>query len=284
MNRSKIRRRVVWSVAFLAVASFLNGAIPANAQTFATRCRLIKLFREARRPAPPTATVEAFVGQYQYDRYGRTIQFVPQGLPVPLFNGVDLTGWTNVKGDAPGDGWKVVDGAIFREKGSGDLYVDGKFENFILEFEFKISEKGNSGVKYRSWNADGFGLGCEYQVYDDINDEKNPPRYQTASLYDVVPPREGTAKLKMDEYNRAKIVVAGNHIEHYLNGELTVSITVGSREWKELVAKSKFKDTKEFGTTKIGRILLQDHGNQVWFKNIRVTKLTPQYVGCGLFF
>ncbi len=284
MNRSKIRRRAAWGVAFLAAVSLFSDAVPANAQIFGARCRLFEQIREARRAEPPTATVAPFVGQFQYDQYGRTIQYVPQGLTVPLFNGVDLSGWTNVKGDAPGDGWKVVDGAIFREKGSGDLYAEGKFENFILEFDFKISEKGNSGVKYRSWNADGYGLGCEYQVYDDINDAKNPPRYQTASLYDVVPPREGTAKLKMGEYNRAKIVVAGNHIEHYLNGELTVSITVGSREWNELVAKSKFKDVKEFGTTTLGRIFLQDHGNQVWFKNIRVTKLSPVYVGCGLLF
>ena len=119
---------------------------------------------------------------------------VYEGVRRSIFNGNDLTGWTNVKGEAPGDGWKVEDGAIYREKNTGDLYLEGEHENFILEFEFKISEKGNSGVKYRSWNTSGYGLGCEYQIYDDINDEKNPPRYQTASLYDVIVPREGTKK------------------------------------------------------------------------------------------
>lgn len=208
---------------------------------------------------------------------GSAAFYVADGIKTPLFNGVDLSGWTSVKGEAPGDGWKVVDGTIFREKSGGDLYFDGKFENFILEFEFKISEKGNSGLKYRSWNADGFGLGCEYQIYDDINDEKNPPRYQTASLYDVVSPREGTSKIKMGEFNRGKIVVLGNRVEHYLNDELIVSIDVGSREWNELVAKSKFKDVKEFGTTTLGRIFLQDHGSQVWFKNLYVTKMKPAY-------
>ena len=194
-----------------------------------------------------------------------------------LFNGEDLTGWTNVKGEAPGEGWKVVDGQIYREKNSGDLYVDGKFENFILEFEFKISEKGNSGVKYRSWNTEGFGLGCEYQIYDDVNDAKNPPRYQTAALYDVIVPREGTSKIKMGEFNKGKIIVIGNHIEHYLNGELIVSIDVGSEEWKESVEKSKFKDVKEFGTTTIGRIFLQDHNCKVWFKNLYITELNRAY-------
>ncbi|MBQ2788119.1 MAG: DUF1080 domain-containing protein [Thermoguttaceae bacterium] len=217
---------------------------------------------------------------------GNAAFYVVDGIKTPLFNGVDLSGWTSVDGGAPGEGWKVVDGTIFREKNAGDLYFDGKFENFVLEFEFKISEKGNSGVKYRSWNTSGYGLGCEYQIYDDINDAKNPPRYQTASLYDVVAPREGTAKIKMGEFNRGKIVVLGNRIEHYLNDELIVSINVGSPEWNELVGKSKFKDMKEFGTTAIGRIFLQDHNCQVWFKNIYVTKMKPAYpVGClGLFY
>lgn len=212
--------------------------------------------------------------------------YVVDGLKTPLFNGVDLSGWTSVEGGAPSEGWKVVDGTIFREKNGGDLYFDGKFENFILEFEFKISEKGNSGVKYRSWNTKGYGLGCEYQIYDDINDAKNPPRYQTASLYDVVAPREGTAKIKMGEFNRGKIVVMGDRLEHYLNDELIVSINVGSPEWNELVGKSKFKDVKEFGTTTLGRIFLQDHGCQVWFKNIYVTEMKPAYpVGpFGLFY
>lgn len=217
---------------------------------------------------------------------GSAAFYVADGLKTPLFNGVDLSGWTNVEGGAPSEGWKVVDGTIFREKNGGDLYFDGKFENFVLEFEFKISEKGNSGVKYRSWNTEGYGLGCEYQIYDDINDKKNPPRYQTASLYDVVVPREGTSKIKMGEFNRGKIVVMGNHIEHYLNDELIVSIDVGSPEWNELVGKSKFKDVKEFGTTTLGRIFLQDHGCQVWFKEIYVTEMKPAYpVGClGLFY
>lgn len=189
-----------------------------------------------------------------------------------IFNGKDLDGWTNSKGELPGKGWKVEDGMIFRESGSGDLYLQGEYENFVLEFEFKISKKGNSGVKYRSWAP---GLGCEYQVYDDINDPKNPPRYQTASLYDVVLPKTGTQKLKAEEFNKGKIIVMGNHIEHYLNDELIMSIDVGTEEWKKLKEASKFKDMKEFGDTTVGRIFLQDHGCQVWFKNLYITELNP---------
>ena len=203
------------------------------------------------------------------------------GVRRAMFNGVDLSGWTNVKGEAPGEGWKVEDGCIFREKNAGDLYAEGKYENFIWEFEFKLSEKGNSGVKYRSWNSDGWGMGCEYQIYDDINDAKNPPRYQTGALYDVIVPREGAPKIKMGEFNKGKIVVLGNHIEHYLNDELVMSVDVGSKEWNEGVEKSKFKDVKEFGTTTLGRLLLQDHNCQVWFRNIYITELHPDGADCG---
>lgn len=208
---------------------------------------------------------------------GTPLQVYYEGERRSIFNGQNLDGWTNDKGDHPGNGWKVQDGMIFRESGSGDIYLKGEYENFVLEFEFKISKKGNSGVKYRSWTP---GYGCEYQVYDDINDPKNPPRYQTASLYDVVVPKAGTQKLKAEEFNKGKIVVLGNHIEHYLNGELTMSVDVGTEEWDKLKAASKFKDMKEFGTTTVGRIFLQDHGCQVWFKNLYITELTPVTTQC----
>ena len=201
------------------------------------------------------------------------------GTQRSIFNGQDLAGWTNVKGEAPGEGWKVEDGTICREKNAGDLYLEGKYENFILEFEFKISEKGNSGVKYRSWNTDGWGMGCEYQIYDDISDAKNPPRYQTGALYDVIVPREGAPKIKMGEFNKGKIIVLDNHIEHYLNDELVMSVDVGSPEWNEGKEKSKFKDTPEFGTTEVGRIFLQDHNSKVWFKNLYITELQPTNAG-----
>lgn len=206
------------------------------------------------------------------------------GVRRSLFNGEDLTGWTNVKGDAPNAGWKVEDGCIFREKKAGDLYAEGKYENFIWEFEFKLADKGNSGVKYRSWNTEGWGMGFEYQIYDDIADAKNPPRYQTGALYDVVPPREGAPKIKMGEFNKGKIVVLGNHIEHYLNGELVMSVDVGSEEWKKGYESSKFKDDKNYAETTIGRIFLQDHDCQVWFKNLYITELKPVDSSCGCAF
>lgn len=206
------------------------------------------------------------------------------GVKRSLFNGEDLTGWTDVKGEAPKEGWKVEDGCIYREKNAGDLYAEGKYENFIWEFEFKLADGGNSGVKYRSWNTEGWGLGFEYQIYDDVKDAKNPPRYQTGALYDVIPPREGAPKIKMGEFNKGKIIVLGNHIEHYLNDELVMSVDVGSKEWQEGYAASKFKDMKEFAETTVGRIFLQDHNCKVWFKNLYITELKSVRGGCNYCF
>ncbi|MGI6401001.1 MAG: 3-keto-disaccharide hydrolase [Thermoguttaceae bacterium] len=225
--------------------------------------------------APECRMEGVYDGQYCAG-YAPNYSYV--GTRRSIFNGEDLTGWTNAKGEAPGSGWKINDGVICREEGGGDLYLEGKYENFILEFEFKISDKGNSGVKYRSWSTDGWGLGCEYQIFDDIVDSKSPQRDLSGSLYDVLPPREGAATIKKGEFNKGKIIVIGDHIEHYLNDELVVSVDVGSEEWNEAKEKSKFKDTPEFGTTKVGRIFLQDHGDKVWFKNLYLTELEPEGV------
>ena len=269
MNRETFFRVAFASVLILATASSAQAQIFPRAANFFSRFgdsgRCVEGWNESCDALSPSWTGCA---SYSY-----------VGTQRSIFNGQDLTGWTNVKGEAPGEGWKVEDGMIFREKNGGDLYLDGKYENFILEFEFKISEKGNSGVKYRSWNTDGWGMGCEYQIYDDVNDAKNPPRYQTGALYDVITPRDGAPKIKMGEFNKGKIVVLEDHIEHYLNGELVMSVDVGSDKWNEGKEKSKFKDTPEFGATKVGRIFLQDHNCQVWFKNLYITELKP--VGSG---
>lgn len=197
------------------------------------------------------------------------------GDPVSLFNGSDLAGWTDKDGNAPGDGWVVKDGAIFLEKpGAGDLFTVESYSNFILEFEFKMEENTNSGLKYRLWNKDGSVLGCEYQIY---NREMNGPDaiHDSSSLYDVFVPNAPEGLLKRDDYNQAKIVVKGRHIEHWLNGVCTVSVLVNSPEWCQHVAASKFSDDCEFGQYRATPFFLQDHTTQVWFRNITVRRLTP---------
>lgn len=265
MRFSRLWREGLASFLVLALA-----ASTAHAQVFPRAANLLPRFSNSDRCVVRRAS--AWCGAEQF------CSFV--GTQRSIFNGRDLSGWTNVEGKEPGEGWKVENGVICREKDAGDLYLQGKYENFILEFKFKISEKGNSGVKYRSWNTEGWGMGCEYQIYDDVGDAKNPPRYQTGALYDVVAPREGSSKIKMGEFNSGKIIVLGNHIEHYLNGELVVSIDVGTPEWNVAKNESKFKDVPEFGATTIGRIFLQDHNCKVWFKDLYLTELKP--VDCGL--
>lgn len=234
-----------------------------------------------------TAWPSAALAQQECNRFwgaGRFGHWIwVQGEKTNLFNGKDLNGWTNVSGDVPPTVWSVTNGMITKtvsdqkaktEKKltTGDLYTKEKYDNFILEFEFKISVKGNSGVKYKSWNTKGFGLGCEFQIFDDINTE-NKPVYRTGGLYAVYEPFPQASPIRMDGFNKGKIIVMGNHIEHWLNGELTVSVETNSCDWYCRVAQSKFADTPEFGTTQWGRILLQDHGSEVWFKNITVTPL-----------
>ncbi len=203
------------------------------------------------------------------------------GPKVALFNGKDLSGWTNVAGKTDSLKWEIKDGAIYQKGKAGDLYAIKKYENFILEFDFKISKNGNSGIKYKSWNTSGFGLGCEYQILDTINENNVPVKQRSGSLYDVIPTRLPQNILRSGEFNHGKIIVTGKHIEHWLNGQLAVSVEVGSPTWLDGVANSKFAQTPEFGTVKEGRIFLQDHNDEIWFKNIYITELkeVPQ-TGC----
>lgn len=196
---------------------------------------------------------------------------------VSLFNGKDLTGWTRPNGQPPPGGWEVTaDGAIHRARQAGDIVTERTFENFVLEFEFKAAPGANSGVKYRWGRYGRENVGMEYQVLADKNENPAAPGiHSTAALYDLIAP----APLKMPkpatEWNRARIVADGNKIEHWLNGEKVVSVTLGSPEWTRALQKSKFKQHEDFGA-KPGRILLQEHGGEVWFRNIRLTELpTP---------
>lgn len=196
------------------------------------------------------------------------------GELISLFNGTDLAGWVNAKGETPSSGWTVQDGAIYRaEDGAGSLFTEKKFDNFILEFEFKTAKGANSGVKYKLWKKEDDVLGCEYQILDpDAND--HGALHETAALYDVFPPEGSKDLLIREDYNKAKIVVRGRHIEHWLNGVRVVSVLVNSPEWREHVSKSKFSKDP-FGQATCSQIFLQDHGDSVWFRNITIRELKP---------
>lgn len=186
---------------------------------------------------------------------------------ISLFNGTDLAGWTHQNGGEP-KGWDVEDGAIHRAEGGGNLHTRETFLNFELEFEWKVAKGVNSGLKYRFHD----GVGPEYQVLDDANaTQETKPLGQAAALY-VIKEATGKKLKPAGEWNQARIVARGNHLEHWLNGVKVVEIEIGTEEWKTRKAASKFKGREGFGTFE-GPIHLQDHGGEAWFRNLRIRRL-----------
>jgi len=191
-----------------------------------------------------------------------------------LFDGKTLAGWTNGSGKAPGKGWSVVDGAIHCGNKGGDIFTEADYYNFELKFEWKVAKGSNSGLKYRHADYSGKMVGCEYQVLDDDNHSNGKNPKQTAgSLYDVLPPDAKAKQLKkVGEWNTSRIVAKDAKVEHWLNGKKVLVIDMESAEWAKALAKSKFRDAPTFGQ-KDGRIMLQDHGDPVWFRRIEIMEL-----------
>jgi hypothetical protein len=195
-----------------------------------------------------------------------------------LFNGKDLSGWRLYKGGAAGDGWAVEDGALTLKKaGGGNIVTEAEYGDFELEFDWKISKNGNSGVMYfvreLPQAAQPYQTGPEYQVLDNAGHADGKiPSHTAGSIYDLVTPSADVTK-PVGDWNHARIVVHKGHIEHWLNGKKVAESSYGDAKWKALVAGSKFKAMPDFATEPKGRICLQDHGDPVWYRNIRIRKL-----------
>lgn len=192
-----------------------------------------------------------------------------------LFNGQDLSGWITAKGDPPEKGWEVRDGCIYRFRQGGDLYTERPYTNFVFEAEWKISKGGNSGIKYRVADYGGKRLGPEYQVLDDQRhiDAKITPKRRAAGLYDIIAAPDDKPLNAVEEWNQLRIVADGPRLEHWLNGVKVVEVDTSSDAWREAVAASKFKGVEGFGTAPSGPLMLQDHGNAVWYRNLRIREL-----------
>ncbi|MDR0870516.1 MAG: DUF1080 domain-containing protein [Planctomycetaceae bacterium] len=200
------------------------------------------------------------------------------GKAVPLIAKDSLDGWTNNAGKAPGTGWNVENGVLHLKGKGGDLITEKQYQNFILDFSWKIAKGGNSGIKYRYKKFDDKGwLGLEFQVLDDFNtQEGKKAKNSTATLYDILPV-DGEKQLNPnDQLNHGQVIVLGNRIQHFLNGKKTVDVIVGSPEWKNGITASKFKDIKGFGENPLGYIHVQDHGSEVWFQDITIQEITPK--------
>lgn len=205
-----------------------------------------------------------------------------------LWDGKTTNGWRGAKlSEFPAKGWVIEDGILKVMKSDGgesanggDIITTKKYRNFVLKVDFKITKGANSGIKYfvdpGLNKGEGSAIGCEFQILDDnvhpdaklgINGNRT-----LGSLYDLIPaPKD--KPFRGGFFNTAMIVVNGNHVEHWLNDVLIVSYERNNQMWNALVDASKYKDWPDFGNLPEGHILLQDHGDEVWFQNIKIREL-----------
>ena len=209
---------------------------------------------------------------------------------ISLFDGKTTTGWHTFGKTGVGKVWKVEDGMLHLDAASkktyqtpegGDIVTNDEYDNFHLKLDWRLSPKGNSGVifyvkeepKYKeTWHT-----GPEMQVLDNgtSSAEGHPDAkivsHRAGDLYDLIVSKEVVKPV--GEWNTAEIISNNGKLDFYLNGQHTLSTTMWDENWKTMVAKSKFKDMPDFGIYKKGRIGLQDHGDDVWFRNIKIKKL-----------
>ncbi|MFN5757035.1 MAG: DUF1080 domain-containing protein [Planctomycetia bacterium] len=196
-----------------------------------------------------------------------------------LFDGKTLAGWKSYTGKPIGSQWVVEDGAIhLATGGGGDIVTEKEFRNFEFQFQWKVAPGANSGVMYRVRPGDNapYFSGPEYQVLDDSKHrDGGNPKTSAAALYGLIA-GAGKELKPVGEWNTGKIVVNGNHIEHWLNGRKVVETDIGTDAWRGLIAGSKFKDWQQFGGAPQGTICLQDHGDKVWFRDLKIRELEPR--------
>lgn len=208
---------------------------------------------------------------------------------ISLFNGHDLTGWRGYDKTEVPKAWSVEDGAIkisgsgegeAGAKDGGDIIYDKKFKNFELSFEWKVSKGGNSGVFYLAQEVKGDPIwksSPEYQVLDNANhpDAKlgKDGNRQSASLYDLIPAKPQNSN-PFGEWNTGSIMVYKGTVVHKQNGENVLEYHLWTDDWKKMIDESKFKGWTNFinagGDAKEGYIGLQDHGDDVWYRNIKI--------------
>jgi hypothetical protein len=196
-----------------------------------------------------------------------------------LFDGKTTQGWRSFRKQTfPQKGWVVKDGELQLEPGSkaGDIITDEKFSDFDLTWEWKIPKGANNGVKYFILEERGEAVGHEYQMIDDKNGHDYGPKHATASFYDVLPPTDLNATKPVGEWNHSRVLVQGNHVEHWLNGKKVLQYELGSPEVLAAVQKSKFKSVPGFGQKQNGHILLTYHNDPVSYRNIKIRRLTPE--------
>lgn len=193
-----------------------------------------------------------------------------------LFNGKDMTQWRSFKQPTVNEKWKIEDGAItLTLGGGGDLISKQSYKNFELTLDWKIAEAGNSGILILADEKGKYiySHAPEIQILDN---ERHPDNkldtHLSGSLYDMIASPVASHK-KAGEWNSTKIRLENSALTIWQNDVQTAKVTIGSAEWNSLIAKSKFASWPDFAAAKEGHIGLQDHGDKVWFKNIKIKEL-----------
>ncbi len=203
-----------------------------------------------------------------------------------LFDGKTLSGWHNFNSDKTGEAWEVVDGTIhlnkkqqegFQVKGGGDIVTAGEFENFELRLEWKIAPCGNSGIIFNVTESTQYQYvwqtGPEMQVLDNTcHPDAKIEKHRAGNLYDLIQSPKESVK-PANEWNLAVIKLNKGHLQFWLNGVKQVETKMFTPEWNAMIKGSKFKDMPAFGKSKKGHISLQDHGDLVWYKNVKIREL-----------
>jgi hypothetical protein len=195
-----------------------------------------------------------------------------------LFDGKTSAGWKCFNGSPfPESSWKIENGilTVVPTDKKLDIITEAEFSDFELSVDFRISKGANSGIKY--FILPNTNLGCEFQILDDAEHPdaklgKDGNRLQ-GGLYDLITPAPGKKDKPVGEWNNARIISKGQHVEHWLNGKKVISCERGSEAFNTLVAESKYKNNKGFASPQKAPILLQDHGDVVSFRNIKIRKL-----------
>ncbi|HUR29906.1 MAG TPA: DUF1080 domain-containing protein, partial [Saprospiraceae bacterium] len=205
-----------------------------------------------------------------------------------LFDGKTTNGWHNFNKTTIGKSWVIENGELTldaRQKPDGnwqvpeggDIVAEGEYENFELNLEWKISPCGNSGIIYDVVETTKYEYvwqtGPEMQILDDVcHPDSRFVSHRAGDLYDLIPCKYPTVR-SAGEWNKVRIIKNNGKVEHWLNGVEVVSYEMYTNKWLEMIKQSKFKDMPDFGLAKKGKIALQDHGNKVWFRNIKIKEL-----------
>jgi len=241
-------------------------------------CVLLASCKETKKEEPTQATEETEVAAAPAVNQ-LTDQQKAEGWKL-LFNGTDTQGWKIYK-DKPNNSWEVIDGLLYCKPFDSaaqrsDLMTVDKYKNFELAFEWKIAPQANSGVMYRVTEQfdEPYFSGPEYQVLDDKGWPGELKDAQLAgSNYDMhAAPKDKPLKA-VGEWNTSRIVVNGNHVEHWLNETKVVEYELKSEAWTKLKNASKWKDSPGYGMAEEGHIDFQDHGGEVWYRNIMIKTL-----------